>query len=67
MPISASLENDVLGNAVVEHALAGDRAALLRVEGGGVVLEILNERARFGAFEQDLGLALVDDGGAPWC
>ena len=33
---------------------------LLRVEGGGVVLEILDERAGLRSFEQDLGLAFVD-------
>jgi hypothetical protein len=36
-----SAREDVLGDAVVEHALAADRAALLRVERGRVVLEIL--------------------------
>src|SRR6266853_3708904 len=45
---------------VVEDALAGDRAALLIVEGAGVVLEILDEGAGFGALEQQLGLAFVD-------
>jgi hypothetical protein len=30
------------------------------VAGGGVVLEVLNEGAGFGPFEQDLGLALID-------
>ncbi len=30
------------------------------VEGGGVVLEILDEGAGLGAFEQHLGLAFVD-------
>src|SRR3546814_2740024 len=38
---------DMLGNAVVEHALAVDRPTLLRVEGGRVVLEIMEQRARF--------------------
>src|SRR3546814_10544824 len=51
---------DMLGNAVVEHALAVDRPTLLRVEGGRVVLEILDQRARFGAFVEDLGFAFVN-------
>jgi glucose-6-phosphate-specific signal transduction histidine kinase len=39
---------EVFGNAVVEHALAGDRALLLRVERGRIVLEILDEGAGLG-------------------
>ena len=50
----------MFGNTVVEDALAVDRALLLRVEGGGVVLEILDQRAGLGAFVEDLGLAFVD-------
>ena len=50
----------MFGDAVVEHALAVDRTLLLRVEGGGVVLEILDQRAGLGALVEDLGLALVD-------
>src|SRR3546814_7006955 len=49
---------DMLRDPVVEHALAIDRPALLRVERGRVVLEILDQRARFGAFVKDLGFAL---------
>ena len=56
----AEQREDVLGDAVVEHALAVDRALLLGVEGGRVVLEILDERARLGTFVEDLGLAFVD-------
>ena len=59
-PISPSCVIRILGDAVVEHALAGDRALLLVVEGGGVVLEVLDERAGLGPLEQDLGLAFVD-------
>jgi hypothetical protein len=33
---------------------------LLGVEGCGVVLEVLDQRARFGALIEDLGLALID-------
>src|SRR5690348_2780222 len=54
------LRHQELADAVVDHALAGDRAALLRVEGGGVVLEVLHERARLGALEHHLGLAFID-------
>jgi hypothetical protein len=38
----------MFGNAVVENALPVDRALLLRVERGGVVLEILDQRAGLG-------------------
>ena len=58
---------DVLGNAIVEHALAADRAAFLRIERGSVVLEILDERARFGTLVKDLGLAFVDLAAARQC
>src|SRR3546814_18442591 len=50
----------MLGNAVVEHPLAGDRALFLGVEGGRVVLEILDERAGLRTLIEDLGLAFVD-------
>ena len=33
---------------------------LLRVECGGVVLEILDQRAGLGTLVEDLGLALID-------
>ena len=47
-PISFELREDVLGDAVVEHALALDERVLLVVEGGGVILEMLDERAGLG-------------------
>ena len=50
----------IFADAVVDHALAIDRAALLRVEGGRIVLEILDDRAGLRAFIQDLGLAFVN-------
>src|SRR3954470_7673535 len=56
----AELGHQVFGDAVVEHALAGDRALLLVVEGAGVVFEILHQGARLRSFEQDLGLALIN-------
>ena len=51
---------DVLGDAVVEHALAFDQRVLLGVERGRVILEMLDERAGLGALVEHLGLALVD-------
>jgi hypothetical protein len=51
---------DMLADAVVEDALAADRAALLGVEGRRVILEILDQRARLRALVEDLGLAFVD-------
>ena len=53
-------QHEVLADPIVQHALAGDRAFLLGVERGGVVLEILDERTGFGTLEQDLGLALIE-------
>ena len=49
-----------LGNAVVEHALAVENLVLGAVAGGGVVLEILDERARLGALIKILGLAFIN-------
>ena len=51
---------DVLRDAVVEHALAVHHLVLLLVEGGRVVLEELDQRTRLRAFVKDLGLAFVD-------
>ena len=61
----------VLGDAVVEDALAVDDLVLLGVERGRVVLEMLDQRARLGTLVEDLGLALVDattaaHGRIPW-
>ena len=50
----------IFADAIVDHALAVDRALLLGVERSRVILEILDDRARFGAFVEDLGLAFVD-------
>src|SRR6185369_1345285 len=54
-----SSEN-VLGNAIVEHALAADRAALLRVERRRVVLEILDQGTGLRTLIEDLRLAFVN-------
>src|SRR4029079_11929529 len=52
-------QEDVLRNAVVDNALAVDRALLLGIEGGGVILEVLDDRARLGTLIEDLGVAFV--------
>src|SRR5581483_8043260 len=62
---------DVLGDSVVEHALAFDHIVLLGVEGGRIVLEMLNQRSRLRAFIEDLRLAFIDSATAahwrvPW-
>src|SRR5689334_23617036 len=62
---------DVLGDAIVEHALAFDHLVLLGIEGGGIVLEVLNQCSGLGSFIQNLRLALVDTATAahrcvPW-
>jgi hypothetical protein len=51
--------HEVLGDPVVQDPLAGDDALLLVVESGGVVLEVLDQCAGFGSFEENLRLALV--------
>jgi hypothetical protein len=50
----------ILGNTVIQHALAVNNLMFLGVESGGVVLEILNERSRLRAFIEDFGLAFVN-------
>src|SRR5215472_5544916 len=52
--------HQIFRDPVVEHPLAGDGALLLIVEGGGVVLEILDERAGFWPLIQNLRLAFID-------
>ncbi len=61
-------QHQAFGDAVVEHALAADGAAFLVIERGCVILEVLDQRAGLGAFEQLLGLAFVDGfaGGHEW-
>ena len=65
------LGHQIFADAVVEDALALDHVLLGAVEGGGVVLEILDDGARLGAFVKDFGFAFVDDAAAfhgecPW-
>ena len=51
---------DVLGDAVVEHALAIDQRVLLGVEGRRVVLEMLDQGPGLRTLVEHLRLALVD-------
>ena len=55
----AELLEEKLGDAVVEDAFAFDAIVLLVVEGGSVVLEMLDERSGLRTFVQDLGFAFV--------
>src|SRR5262249_16353686 len=50
----------VFRDAIVQHALAFDHLVLLRIEGGRVVLEVLDQCAGFGSLVEDLRLALID-------
>jgi hypothetical protein len=52
--------HDVFADAIVDDALALEHGFLRAVEGGGVVLEVLDQGAGFWTFIEDLGLALVD-------
>src|SRR5208337_250479 len=51
---------NILRNPVVEDALAFEALVLLGVECGRVVLEMLNKRAWFRPFIENLRLSLVD-------
>src|SRR5262249_35526421 len=62
---------DVFRDSIVENALAFDHVVLLRVEGGRVVLEVLDQSSRFRSFVEDLALAFIDSATAahrrvPW-
>ena len=50
----------ILGDPVVQHSLAFDDLVFLGVERCRIVLEMLNERSRLGAFIEDFGLAFVN-------
>src|SRR5262245_53768457 len=70
-PHPVEMGEDVLGDAIVENALAVDDFVLFLVEGGGVVFEELDQRTRLRSFEQDLCLAFIDapttlHGHIPW-
>ena len=59
-PDRVQLGHDVFADAIVDDALALQDGLFRGVEGGGVVLEVLDQGARFRALIEDLGLALVD-------
>src|ERR1700753_2787637 len=63
-PDLAELRHQELGDAVVDHALARDRALLLVVEGGRIILEVLDDGPGLWPLEQGLGLALIDTAAA---
>ena len=54
------LRHQIFADAVVEHALAVEHRLFGGVEGGGVVLEILDQGARLRPLIEDFGLAFVD-------
>src|SRR5262249_559171 len=61
----------VFRNPVVEDPLALDHLMLLRIGGGRVILEVLNQSSRLGPLIEDLGLAFIDaatavHGRVPW-
>src|SRR3546814_886324 len=51
---------NMLGNAVIQYALTADGAFFLRIEGGRVILEILDDGAGLRPFIEDLGFAFID-------
>ena len=59
-PMSFEVLEHVFRDPVVEDALALDHLVFLGIEGGRIVLEVLDQGSRLGAFVQDLGLAFVD-------
>ena len=56
----AEFHENVFGDAIVQNALAFDQRVLLRVEGGRVVFEMLNEGSGLRTLIEDLRLALVN-------
>src|SRR5215813_14727250 len=62
---------DVFGNPVVEDSLTLDHLMLFGIEGGRVILEVLDQCSGLRPFVEDLGLAFVDaatavHGSVPW-
>src|SRR6516165_12502541 len=51
---------DVFGNPVVEDSLAFDHLVFFGIEGGRVVLEVLDQCSRLGPLIEDLRLAFVN-------
>src|SRR6185369_17325917 len=50
----------VLRDPIIKDALALDHLVLLGIEGRGIVLEMLDQGARFRALIEDLRLAFID-------
>ena len=50
---------NIFRNAVVQHAFAVNNLMLFGIEGGGIILEVLDQSSRFRAFIKDLGLTLI--------
>src|SRR5208337_5304660 len=59
-PDVVEMLEDVFGNPVVEDTLTFDNLVLLRIEGSGVVLEVLDQRSGLRSLIQDLGLSFID-------
>ncbi len=51
---------DELGNPVVEHPLAVDHLVLLGIEGGRIILEVLDQGPGLRTLVEDFGLAFVN-------
>src|SRR3546814_5419441 len=51
---------NMLGNAVSQYTLTADGAFFLRIEGGRVILEILDDGAGLSPFIEDLGFAFIN-------
>src|SRR5262245_39592497 len=50
----------VFRDAIVQHALAFDHLMFFRIEGSGIILEVLNQRSWLWSFIKNLRLAFVD-------
>ncbi len=57
---AVKLGENVLGDAVIQHAFSVNNFMLLRVKRGCVILEELDKRTGLRAFIKNLGLALVN-------
>ena len=51
---------DVFRDPVVEDALAFNHVVLLRMKGGRIILEVLDQGSRFRSFVEDLALAFIN-------
>ena len=59
-PDRVQVLHDEPGDLVVDDAFAFKDRFLLRVERGGVILEVLDDGAGLGSFEKNLGFAFVN-------